>query len=105
VISRKPSGEAYLLKGLTEVNLNLWEEAENSFRLSASLGEDKAQAWAEELRLFGLARSFEAQGWTETSTRLYGVLTEKGKYQPVVRASVGRLVDLRLKALVDFLSP
>jgi tetratricopeptide (TPR) repeat protein len=105
VISRKPSGEAYLLKGLTEVNLNLWEEAENSFRLAASLGEDKAQAWAEELRLFGLARSFEAQGWTETSTRLYGVLTEKGKYQPVVRASVGRLVDLRLKALVDFSEP
>jgi len=52
-----------------------------------------------------LARSFEAQGWTETSTRLYGVLTEKGKYQPVVRASVGRLVDLRLKALVDFSEP
>jgi hypothetical protein len=104
-ISRKPSGEAYLLKGLTEVNLDLWEEAESSFRLAASLGEDKAQAWAEELRLFGLARSFEAQGWAETSVRLYGVLAEKGKYQPVVRAAVGRLVDLRLKALVDFSEP
>jgi len=104
-ISRQPSGEAYLLKRLTDVNLNLWEEAENSFRLAAALGEDKTLAWAEELRLYGLARSFEAQGWTETSGRLYEILVEKGKYQPVARAAVGRLVDLRLKALVESSEP
>ncbi len=100
-INRKPTAEAYLLKGLAEVNLNLWSEAENSFRLAAALGEDKALAWAEELRLYGLARSFEAQGWTETSSRLYDILAEKGKYQPVVRAAVGQLVDLKLQALAE----
>ncbi len=99
IINRKPTAEAYLLKGLAEVNLNLWAEAENSFRLAAALGEDKALAWAEELRLYGLARSFEAQGWAETSSRLYDILAEKGKYQPVVRAAVGQLVDLKLQAL------
>lgn len=36
-ISRKPTAEGYLLKGLTEVNLNLWAEAEDSFRMAASL--------------------------------------------------------------------
>jgi tetratricopeptide (TPR) repeat protein len=100
-INRKPTAEAYLLKGLAEVNLNLWEEAENSFRLAADLGEDKALAWAEELRLYGLARSFEAQGWTETSGRLYEILADKGKYLPVVRAAVGQLVDLKLKAFSE----
>lgn len=58
-ISRKPTAEGYLLKGLTEVNLNLWAEAEDSFRMAASLGEEKARDWAEELRLYGLARSLK----------------------------------------------
>ncbi|HPP24580.1 MAG TPA: hypothetical protein PK973_07340 [Candidatus Saccharicenans sp.] len=101
IINKKPTAEAYLLKGLAEVNLNLWAEAENSFRLAAALGEDKALAWAEELRLYGLARSFEAQGWTETSSRLYDILADKGKYQPVVRAAVGQLVDLKLQARAE----
>ncbi|HRD02989.1 MAG TPA: hypothetical protein PLP57_10185 [Candidatus Saccharicenans sp.] len=100
-ISRKPTAEGYLLKGLTEVNLNLWAEAEDSFRMAASLGEEKARDWAEELRLYGLARSFEAQGWSETAGRLYEVLINKGKYEQVVRASTGQLVDLKLKTFVD----
>jgi tetratricopeptide (TPR) repeat protein len=98
-IRKKPSAQAYLLKGQVEVKLEKWAEAEDSFRLAASLGEEKAGSWAKEVSLYGLALSSEQQGFGQSAARLYNILVEKGEFSPVVMASVGKLVDYQLKVL------
>lgn len=100
-IRKKPSAQAYLLKGLVEIKLGKWAEAENSLCLAASLGEEKAEAWAKEVSLYGLALSFEEQGFEQSAGRLYSILADKGKFSPVVMASVGKLIDYRLKSLAE----
>jgi len=98
-IRKKPSAQAYLLKGQVEVKLEKWPEAEDSFRLAASLGDEKAGSWAKEVSLYGLALSLEQRGFGQSSARLYDLLIEKGEFSPVVMASVGKLVDYQLKTL------
>ncbi|MGC8745125.1 MAG: hypothetical protein ACP5SQ_00670 [Candidatus Saccharicenans sp.] len=100
-IKKKPSSQAYLLRGLNEVNLNRWDEAEESFRLAASLGDDRAETWATEVGLYGLALSLEKQRMDEASARLYSSLAEKGKFSPVVMAAVSRLIDSKLKLIAE----
>ncbi|MCR4395648.1 MAG: hypothetical protein NUW07_02820 [Candidatus Saccharicenans sp.] len=98
-VKKRPSAQAYLLQGLAEVRLSRWSEASRSFSLAASLGEDKAENWAREVSLYGLALSLEEQGLVESALRLYSVLSERGKFSPVVQAALGRLVDNRLAQL------
>ncbi|MGB9863836.1 MAG: hypothetical protein ACPLPQ_08535 [Candidatus Saccharicenans sp.] len=98
-IEKRPSASAYLLKGLVETRLQSWEKAEESFRLASALGEEKAEDWAKEVGLYGLALSFENQGLTEGANRLYRSLMEKGKFEPVVQAATGRYLDSRLATL------
>ncbi len=97
-IRKNPSSSAYLLKGLVETRLEAWDQAGESFRLAASLGEEKARDWSREIILYGLALSFEGQGLTEAATGLYRSLMEKGKFEPVVQAATGRYLDNRLAA-------
>ncbi|MDD8021113.1 MAG: hypothetical protein PHU81_08045 [Acidobacteriota bacterium] len=96
LVKQQPTAQAYLLKGLSEVNLELWEEAAASFQQATWLGNEGTESWAKELSLYGLALSFEKLGWPEVSARLFDILVKKGKYQPVVRNSVGKLVEKKL---------
>lgn len=98
-VRKKPSAQAYLLKGLAEVKLARWSEATRSFSLAAALGDDKAESWAREVSLYGLAVSLQEQGLTEPAARLYSSLSERGKFSPVVQAALGRLIDGRLESL------
>jgi len=100
-IRKKPSAQVYLLKGLVEVKLGKWAEAEDSLRLAASLGEEKAESWAKEVSLYGLALTLEQQGFDQSAGRLQAILADKGKFSPVVMAAVGQLVDYRLKFLTE----
>lgn len=100
-IKRKPSAQAYVLKGLVEVKLGNWSEAENSFVLASSLGEEKAASWAKEVSLYGLALSLEKQRLESAAERFYAFLADKGKFSPVVMEATGKLIDCRLKILND----
>ena len=100
-VRKNPSSQAYLLKGLAEFKLNKWSEAASSFSLAASLGEDKAESWAGEVSLYGLALSFEELGLEQSAVRLYSILSNKGKFSPVVRAAVGKLIDFQLNSLEE----
>jgi tetratricopeptide (TPR) repeat protein len=58
-VFKNPSSQAYMLKGLAELHLNLWEDSQRSFSAAFSLGFDKGQEWAEWVSLFGLASSMQ----------------------------------------------
>ncbi len=98
-VRKRPSARAYLLKGLAEVKLARWPEASRSFSQAAALGEEKAEGWAREVSLLGLAVSLEEQGLSGPAIRLYSILSERGKFSPVVRAALGRLIDSQLELL------
>lgn len=98
-VRKKPSAQAYLLKGLAEVKLGRWPEAGRSFSLAAALGEEKAESWAREVSLYGLAISLLEQGLTEPAVRLFSVLAERGKFSPAVQAALGRMIDIQLESL------
>jgi tetratricopeptide (TPR) repeat protein len=98
-LRKKPSAQAYLIKGWNEVKLGHWSEAENSFRLAASFGDNQAESWAKESSLYGLALSLENQGMKEAAIRLFTFLGEKGKFSPVKMSSIGQVVDYNLSLI------
>lgn len=101
-VRKKPSAQAYMIKGLAEVKLARWSEASRSFSQAAALGDEKAEAWAREVSLLGLALSLQEQGLAGPAQRLYATLGERGKFSPVVQAALGRLVDSQLELLPSF---
>lgn len=101
-VRKKPSAQAYMIKGLAEVKLARWSEASRSFSQAAALGDEKAEAWAREVSLLGLAISLQEQGLAGPAQRLYATLGERGKFSPVVQAALGRLVDSQLELLPSF---
>ncbi len=101
-VRKKPSAQAYMIKGLAEVKLARWSEASCSFSQAAALGDEKAEAWAREVSLLGLAVSLQEQGLVGPAQRLYATLGERGKFSPVVQAALGRLVDSQLELLPSF---
>lgn len=98
-IRKRPSAQAYMIKGLAEVKLARWPEASRSFSQAAALGDEKAESWAREVSLLGLAISLQEQGLAGPALRLYSILSERGKFSPVVQAALGRLVDSQLELL------
>src|SRR5512137_1161209 len=57
---RRPSAQAFTVKGLAEANLGRWREAEASFLQAFALGFKDGEGWASDSALTGLAASFEA---------------------------------------------
>ena len=47
VVSKHPSSQGYMLKGMAELNLEFWKEAEESFRNAHSYGFEKGEEWAQ----------------------------------------------------------
>lgn len=101
-VRKKPSAQAYMIKGLAEVKLARWSEASRSFSQAAAQGDEKAEAWAREVSLLGLAISLQEQGLAGPAQRMYATLGERGKFSPVVQAALGRLVDSQLELLPSF---
>jgi tetratricopeptide (TPR) repeat protein len=95
-----PSAQAYMLKGLAELNLEMWEEAKESFLMAHSFGFEKGEEWASQLTLFGLATTLQEMGLEEPAARVFKSLLDKSKFAPVTRLAAQRYVELGLdKAL------
>lgn len=83
VVSKNPSSQGYMLKGMAELNLELWEDAEESFRSAHSFGFEKGEEWAQQISLLGLAASLEVLGVEDSTLRIYTYLAEKSKLESV----------------------
>jgi hypothetical protein len=93
---RNPSAQAFMLKGMAEVNLGLWTDAETSFIKASGLGFEAGEAWASDVSLLGLAISFQELGLQEPALRAYENLLGRSASKPVRVAAAQRYADLTL---------
>jgi hypothetical protein len=96
-VSKHPSSQGYMLKGMTELKLKLWQDAEESFRLAHSHGFEKGEEWAQQVSLLGLALSLEELWVEDSSLRIYIFLIEKSKFSPVTILAAQRYTDAMLR--------
>jgi tetratricopeptide (TPR) repeat protein len=97
---KKPSAQAYTIKGLAETNLGRWRDAEASFLKAFSLGFEPGEAWASDAALAGLAASFEEMGLEAPALRIYGQLVDRSDFKPALMTAAERRTDLVLARAV-----
>lgn len=96
-VAKNPSSQAYMLKGLAELHLNLWEESKQSFLAAFSFGFDKGQEWAEWVSLFGLASAMQEMGLNQSAFQIYSHLVDKSKLKPVTIFAAQKYTDMVLQ--------
>ncbi len=101
-VKTKPSAQAYMMKGLSELELERWDEAEKSFLKAFDYGFEKGEEWAKEVSLFSLALSMEEFGLKQSAADIFDYLLSKSKLKPVSMLSVKRysefVIENALKA-------
>jgi len=93
-----PSAQAFMVKGLAEVNLGLWLDAEKSFLAASGLGFEPGEAWAADVSVLGLAMSFDELGLKDPALRAYENLLGRSAFKPVRLAAAQKYLDLSLAA-------
>lgn len=96
-VLKNPSSQAYMLKGLAELHLDLWGEAEQSFLAAFSLGFEKGQEWAEWVSLFGLATAMQELGLARSAFQVYDYLVDKSRLEPVTILAAQKYTDIALE--------
>ena len=94
---RHPSAQAFMLKGMAELNLELWEEAEESFLNAFSYGFEKGEEWAHELSLLGLASSLDELKLEDSALKIYASVLDKSKLKQVAVFAAQKYTDAMLK--------
>jgi len=92
-----PSAQAFMLKGMAAMSLELWKEAEESFLDAFSCGFDQGQEWAEWVSLLGLASTLEEMGLEAPCRKIWKHLMEKSRLRPVSEAAAQKYTDLALE--------
>lgn len=87
-VKSKPSAQAFMMKGLTELELEMWDEAEESFLKAFDYGFEKGEEWAQNVSLFSLALSMETFGLKESAAGIYDYLLSKSRLKQVSMLSV-----------------
>jgi len=82
-IAKHPSAQAYVVKGMSEINLELWEEAVKSFRAAFSFGFEKGEEWAEWVSLYGLGLSMERLGLERFALQAFEYLLVKSRLRSI----------------------
>jgi tetratricopeptide (TPR) repeat protein len=93
---RRPSAQAFTVKGLAEANLGRWREAEASFLRSFRHGFDDGRPWAADAALAGLAVSFEEMGLEAPALRLYAQIVDDSGFEPALMLAAERRTNLVL---------
>jgi hypothetical protein len=96
-VEKNPSSQAFMLKGLAELHLNLWEDSEQSFLAAFSYGFEKGQEWAEWVSLFGLAAAMQELGLSQSAYQIYDHLVDKARLKPVTIFAAQKYVDIALR--------
>jgi len=87
-VNNQPSAQAYMMKGLAELELEMWDEAEKSFLKAFDYGFEKGEEWAQDTSLFSLAMSLEELGLETSASEIYDYLLSKSKLKPISMLSV-----------------
>jgi tetratricopeptide (TPR) repeat protein len=93
---RRPSAQAFTVKGLAEANLGRWREAEASFLRAFRHGFDDGRPWAADAALAGLAVSFEEMGLEAPALRLYAQIVDDSGFEPALMLAAERRTNLVL---------
>jgi tetratricopeptide (TPR) repeat protein len=96
---KKPSAQAYTVKGLAETSLGRWRDAEASFLRAFNLGFDDGEAWASDAALAGLAASFEEMELEAAALRIYGQLLDRSDFKPAQMIAAEKRTNLVLARL------
>jgi len=96
-VAKHPSAQAFMLKGMAELNLELWEKAEESFIAAFSFGFEKGQEWAEQVSLFGLASSLQELGLVDSAFKIYTYLLNKSRFKSITVLAAQRYTHIALK--------
>ena len=96
-VTKNPSAQAFMVKGLVELHLSLWEKAEQSFLAAFSYGFEDGQDWAAGVSLFGLASSMEEMGLADSAFQIYAYLVDRSKLKPVTIFAAQKYTELSLK--------
>jgi hypothetical protein len=94
---KHPSAQAFMLKGMAELNLELWKEAEESFLHAFSYGFEKGEEWAREISLLGLASSLDELKLEDPALKIYASVLEKSKLRKVAVFAAQKYTDAMLK--------
>jgi hypothetical protein len=93
---RRPSAQSFTVKGLAEIQLGFWREAEASFLEAFGLGFDKGEAWAADAALAGLAASFEEIGLAAPALRIHAQILDRSDFKPALMFAAERRTNLVL---------
>jgi len=96
-VQKHPSAQAYMLKGMAEMELVAWKEAEESFRKAFALGFEKGEGWAREASLLGLASSLEELGLEDSAFKIYSYLVNKSKLEQISILAAQKHMDIALE--------
>ena len=94
---KNPHSQTFMVKGLAELRLELWEEAEESFAAAFSLGFEEGEEWASQISLFGLASSFEEMGLEDSAATIYSHLLGRSRLTPITSVVAQKYIDLNLR--------
>ena len=94
---KHPSAQAFMLKGMAELNLELWKEAEGSFLNAFSYGFEKGEEWAREISLLGLASSLDELKLEDPALKIYASVLDKSKLRQVAVFAAQKYTDAMLK--------
>ncbi|NIM57337.1 MAG: hypothetical protein GTO16_00125 [Candidatus Aminicenantes bacterium] len=95
--NKHPSAQAFMLKGMAELNLELWKEAEESFLNAFSYGFEKGEDWAREISLLGLASSLDELQLEDSALKIYASVLDKSKLRQVAVFAAQKYTDAMLK--------
>jgi hypothetical protein len=99
-VKKDPSAQAYMIKGLAELNLDLWGEAKDSFLKANAFGFEKGEEWASDLSLYGLASTLLEMGLEGSASDIFDALLDRSKIKPVTLLAAQNHVEIGLdKAL------
>jgi tetratricopeptide (TPR) repeat protein len=94
---KHPSAQAFMLKGMAELNLELWEEAEESFLNAFSYGFEKGEEWAREISLLGLASSLDELKLEDSALKIYASILDKSRLKQVSIFAAQKYTEAMLK--------
>jgi hypothetical protein len=98
---KQPSAQAFTLKGMAEVKLELWEKAKESFLQAFSYGFESGEDWSRQLSLFGLAISFQEMGLNNSALNIFYYLIKQSKFSPIVQLAAQKYTDLTLTQALE----
>jgi hypothetical protein len=98
---KHPSAQAFSLKGMAEVKLELWDKAKESFRQAFSYGFESGEEWSRQLSLFGLAISFQEMGLNNSALNIHYYLIKQSRFSPIVQLAAQKYTELSLTQILE----